>query len=295
MQIGIIGAGKAGCSVGKYMREHGLPVAGYFSKRARGSEEAGTFTGTKSFEDLKSIITACDVLCISTPDDAIAQVWSEIRELSQKFPEACSLRHKVLCHFSGSLSSDVFSGIDSTGASGCSVHPMSAFSDRFTSYRQLDQVIFTMEGQAEALRVMEELIAGLGNRVLRIRPETKARYHCSASLVSNFMIGLYQMGLDMLVSCGIREEDARRLFHPLVENNVKQMLEVGAAAALTGPIERGDTGTVERHLAALNEEDRELYKLLGKKVLAVARRKNPGQNYENIKEILEDEKYSDNI
>ncbi len=292
MQIGIIGAGKVGCSMGKYMKEHGLPVAGYFSKSARSSEQAGTFTGTGSFEDLKSIVAACDVLCISTPDDVIAGVWSEIRKLSQEFPEACSLKGKVLCHFSGSLSSVVFSEIDSTGASGCSVHPMSAFSDKFTSYRQLNQVIFTMEGQAEALCVMEKLLAVPGNRVLRIQPESKALYHCSASLVSNFMIGLYQMGLDMIGNCGIGEKDACELFRPLVENNVKEMLANGTAAALTGPIERGDVGTVEKHLAALSAEDGELYRKLGKKVLKVAERKNPDRDYENIKEILKDEKYS---
>lgn len=286
MQIGIIGAGKVGCSMGKYMKEHGLPVAGYFSRSVRSSEEAGTFTGTKMFKDLKSIVAACDILCISTPDDVIGRVWSEIRELSQEFPEACTLKNKVLCHFSGSLSSVVFSEISSTGASGCSVHPMSAFSDKFTSYQQLNQVVFTMEGQAEALRVMGELLTVLGNQVLQIRPENKVLYHCSASLVSNFMIGLYQMGLDILGQCGINEEDARGLFGPLVENNVKDMIERGTAAALTGPIERGDAGTVKKHLEALCEEDGELYRRLGRKVLKVAERKNPDRDYENIKQIL---------
>lgn len=288
MQIGIIGAGKVGCSMGKYMKEHGLPVVGFFSRSARSTEEAGTFTGTERFEDLKSMVTACDVLCIATPDDAIGEVWEEIQRISGEFPETCSLEHKVLCHFSGSLSSVVFSGIDSTGASGCSVHPMSAFSDKFTSYRQLNSVIFTMEGQNEACSVMSEILSALSNPVLKIKPESKIRYHCSASLVSNFMIGLYQMGLDLLGECGIGVEDGKRLFRPLVEQNVKKMLENGPAAALSGPIERGDGGTVEKHLVALDAEDRELYRLLGKKVLAVAERKNPDRNYENIEEILQE-------
>ena len=76
MQIGIIGAGKVGCSMGRYMREHGLFLVGYYSRSIDSSEEAGIFTDTKVFEDLKSIIMACDMLCIATPDDAIAQVWA---------------------------------------------------------------------------------------------------------------------------------------------------------------------------------------------------------------------------
>ena len=52
MEIGMIGAGKVGCSMGKYMIEHGFKVAGYVSRHRESSEQAGTFTGTKVFEDL---------------------------------------------------------------------------------------------------------------------------------------------------------------------------------------------------------------------------------------------------
>ena len=286
MQIGIIGAGKVGCSMGRYMREHGLFLVGYYSRSIESSEEAGTFTDTKVFEDLESIIMACDMLCIATPDDAIAEVWAEVQRIAEEYPETCSLEHKVLCHFSGSLSSDVFSGIDSMGASGCSIHPMSAFSDRFTSYYKLKDVIFTMEGQHEACRVLTEVFSLLGNKVLRIKPEKKILYHCAASLVSNFMIGLYQMGLDLLEDCGISKEEGEELFQPLVKKNVQQMLWDGAAEALTGPIERGDAGTVQKHLSVLEEPDAQIYRLLGQKVLAVAEEKNPGRDYESIKNII---------
>lgn len=217
MKIGIIGAGKVGCSMGKYMKEHGLAVAGYFSRRTESSEEAGTFTGTKAFEDLKSIIRACDILCIAVSDDAIKGVWSEMCAVSEREGASRLLENKIICHFSGSLSSDVFTGIENTGASACSVHPMSAFSDRFTSYRQLNHVRFTIEGQNKALQVMEGLISHMGNKVLKIQPEMKALYHCSASLVSNFMVGLFDMGLDLLERCGIDEKSGRELLGPLVE------------------------------------------------------------------------------
>lgn len=286
MDIGIIGAGKVGCSIGKYMKEYGLPVAGYFSKRAESSEKAGTFTGTKSFQNLEDIIKACDILCIAVPDDAVGDVWSQIRDISGRWPVMQPLEHKIICHFSGSLSSAVFSGIDSTGASGCSFHPMSAFSDRFTSYRQLNKVLFVAEGQEKALVVMEDLFARMGNKILRICPDKKALYHCSASLVSNFMIGLFQMGLDLLERCGICEETGMELFAPLVEDNIRAMLEKGARDALTGPVERGDIQTVEKHLEALEGEERELYRLLGRRVLKVAEQKNPHRDYGEMRKRL---------
>ena len=92
-----------------------------------------------------------------------------------------------------------------------------------------------MEGQPEACRVMMEVFSLLGNKVLRIEPEKKTLYHCAASLVSNFMIGLYQMGLDLLEDCGISKIEGEELFQPLVRKNVQQMLWDGAAAAGTPP------------------------------------------------------------
>lgn len=286
MDIGIIGAGKVGCSIGKYMKECGLPVAGYFSKRVESSEEAGTFTDTKVFQSLEDIVKACELLCITVPDDAIGDVWSEIFAVSQAETAARPFEHKIICHFSGSLSSAVFSGIDSTGASGCSVHPMSAFSDKFTSYRQLNQVLFVTEGQEEALTVIEDLFSGMGNQILRISPEKKALYHCSASLVSNFMIGLFHTGLELLGRCGIGEEMGRELFTPLVKNNIQAMLDWGTVEALTGPVERGDSHTVEKHLGVLAGEEQELYRLLGRHVLKVAEQKNPKRDYREIRELL---------
>lgn len=278
MEIGIIGAGKVGCSMGKYMREHDLSVAGYFSRQRESSEQAGTFTDTKVFEDLESIVRACDLLLITTPDDVIGSVWEEVREMPVK--------DKIICHFSGSISSAVFTEIEHTGASGCSIHPMYAFSDKFTSYRQLDTVMFTVEGQDKAVAVVERLLSGMGNRVLNISPEGKELYHCCASLASNFMIGLFQMSLDLLTECGIPEETGQELLTPLVRNNMEAMLQNGTQRALSGPIERGDTGTVQKHLAVLREKDRQLYKRLGEKVLSVARRKNPERDYRELEQLF---------
>lgn len=292
MKIGIIGAGKVGCSMGKYMKEQGLAVTGYFSKHRESSEQAGTFTGTEIFEQLENMIQACDILCIATPDDVIGTVWEELRQIAASDVSPLPFQNKIICHFSGSLSSAVFSGIDDTGAVGCSVHPMYAFSDKFTSYEQLNTVIFTIEGQEKAVLVMERLLSQMGNRVLKITPDKKALYHCSASLVSNCMIGLFQTGLEMLGRCGISEEMGRELFTPLIQNNVEEMLKNGCEQALTGPIERGDCQTIRNHMKALcgeygkNSMETGLYQLLGKQVLTVAENKNPQRDYSEIKSSL---------
>lgn len=287
MKIGIIGAGKVGCSMGKYMVQKGLNLAGYYSRSKESSEFAGTFTDSNVYEQLNDMIEDCDCIFVATTDRSLEDVWRQILDTG------VPLTNKIFCHFSGSFSSDVFSGVEATGASACSIHPMAAFSDKSTSYQQLNQVMFTLEGKDPARSRILELFQGMGNAVLTISSEKKTLYHCSASLVSNFVIGLYQMGLDILGECGIKQEDATALVETLVRNNVEAMLQNGPENALTGPIERGDAITIEKHLAALSGRDRERYLLLGEKVLEVAERKNPARDYEDIRRMYEE--YSNDI
>ena len=101
MQIGIIGAGKVGCSLGKYLKDAGVTVTGYFSRTVESAQEAADFTQTKVFANVQDLVKASDTLFITTPDGSIGDVWDCIAKLS--------IQNKIICHFSGSLSSVVFS------------------------------------------------------------------------------------------------------------------------------------------------------------------------------------------
>lgn len=249
MEIGIVGAGRVGCSIGKYLKEHGAAVAGYYSKSRESVEFAATFTNTTAFPSLGELVEAVSMIFITTPDDEIRSVWEKIARQP--------IRGKIICHFSGSLSSVVFSGREQAGASGCSVHPMYAFSSKETSWQQLNQVLFTMEGDSHALDRVGLVLAEAGIRHFVIDSAKKERYHAAASMVSNMMIGLYQMSIDMLQDCGFEEAAARILLEPLVRNNIENLLATTPEQALTGPIERNDVETVRKHLAVLTEEERE--------------------------------------
>lgn len=281
MEIGIVGAGKVGCSIGKYLKEHGVSVAGYSSTTKESVESAATFTDTTAYYSLRELLAASDILFITTPDDAILQVWEAVA--------GESVQGKIFCHFSGSLSSAVFSNGKERGVSICSIHPMYAFSSKFTSYEKLNQAIFTMEGDLAALAVVKPLFEGMGNHVCVIDQEKKGRYHAAASMVSNMMIGLYQMGIEMLADCGFSTEDARELIAPLVQGNIQTLLSSTPEQALTGPIERGDAATVTRHLALLTEEEKAVYVNLGQVLTGIASRKNPERDYTAIRRLFQEE------
>ena len=280
MKIGIIGAGKVGCSLGRYFVEQGLGVSGYSSKTKESVETAATFTNTRAYDSLYQLVSENNLIFITTPDDCISEVWAQIVQYDY------NEKNKIICHFSGSLSSDVFLNREKRGFYACSFHPMYAFSDKFTSYKQLNQVMFTAEGDKEALAELCPLLERLGNPVFVIKGKKKERYHAAASLISNMMIGLYQMGIDMLVDCGFSETEARSLVKPLVEGNIQHLLGTSPEQALTGPIERGDVETIKKHLAQLTDREHQVYIGLGRTLTEVAEGKNAHKDYAVIEELL---------
>lgn len=274
MDIGIIGAGKVGCSMGKYVVQHRISVSGYYSKTKQSAMEAAELTRTECFEDLTDIILASDTLWIATPDDRIREVWDCIAKYD--------IQDYIICHFSGSLSSDVFSGIEKKKAHPCSIHPIYAFSNKNTSYQKLNEAYFTIEGDDYAVEHMTALLQKMGNHVTRIKPQRKALYHSAASLVSNHVLGVIHAGIQTMEDCGFTREEAYQALTPLILNNVQNACEKGCREALTGPIERNDVETVDRHLAALTGTAKDIYESIGSELVIMAKEKHPERDYSSM-------------
>ncbi|MCD8119419.1 MAG: DUF2520 domain-containing protein [Lachnospiraceae bacterium] len=322
MKTGFIGAGRVGFSLGKYLVSHRVTVSGYYDHTPEHAAQAAEFTGTKAFRTPGELTEDCDLLFLTTPDGVIRDVWDEIRDESVRKASAYQdesagqpgahrddialksgvirdnvsqcmrelselpLAGKIICHCSGSLTSEIFEGIRETGAVGCSLHPMLAFSDRYESYRQLENAFFTVEGDERAVAQMTELFESLGNRVCPIEADKKALYHTAASVLSNQVVAVLDTGYRLLMQCGFSEEEARSASERLVRGNVDHVIRDGCVQALTGPIERGDAETVRKHLGCLEGEDRRMYRVLGRKLTEVAQAKHPEKDYGEIGQIL---------
>lgn len=280
MRIGIIGAGKVGTTLGKYLSIHGKNVTGFYSRTHESVDEAATFAETETYSSLCKLVEKSDVIFITTPDGVIHQVWGEL--LHQ------DISNRIICHFSGSLSSHVFSGREEAGASGISMHPMYAFSDKFHSYEQFHTAYLTLEGDPEAVAVMKPMWEAIGHHVLTLKAEDKIKYHAAAAMASNEMLGLMQASLDILSECGFSEKDSMALLTPLVQGNIASMLEKGCVNALTGPVERGDAQTVRKHLQALEgSKAGKIYQSLGSTMVELAKRRNPDRDYTPVRTLFE--------
>ena len=278
MTIGFIGAGKVGCSLGKYLSACGNALSGYYSKSSSSAREAAAFTGARCYDKKAQLIAESDVIFLTVPDDAITTVWNEIKEL---LPAG-----RIICHCSGVLSSDIFSDRQRYHVLAASIHPLLAVSDKLRSYREFSQALFTVEGDENGLAPLLTLFEKGKNRMVRIRPSDKPRYHAAAVMGSNLMLSLAQAAAKELMRCGFSEEEARGALIPFALSNLGHANERPIPECLTGPLERGDAGTIEKHLSTLTGNHIDIYRALSQELLEVAMQKNPGRDYEKIRKLL---------
>lgn len=278
MKVGFIGAGRVGCSMGKYLSLHGVQVSGYFSRNEESAAWAAQFTQSVHYRDMKECVQESDILCLTVPDDAIEEVWREVRSYK--------LSDKTICHFSGLLTSKVFVNLRLKGAYGASIHPMFAFNDKEHAFEELEGVGFTVEGDANAVQVLRGMLEQTGNPVMQMEPEQKAKYHAAASMLSNHVAAVLACGYELLEAAGFDEAQARTFSKALVMGNVSHIVADGAVSALTGPIERGDVGTVQKHLQVLDKEQEEMYRFLGERLIRLAEKKHPEKDYTLMRKLL---------
>lgn len=283
MRIGFIGAGKVGCSLGKYLKESvgDWQIEGYYSRSTDSAKEAAVFTDSRVIDQVELLAQIADLIFITTPDGAIAEIWKELCDCDTY------LEGKIIVHCSGLLASTVFTGAAEKGVTVASLHPFYAICDRFHSYESLAEANFTLEGSGERLEELQELLTASGLTIQRIDASAKMQYHAAASIGSNLMVGLADLAVGLLVHCGFDREHARMALRPLMQGNLNAIIEKDTVEALTGPAERADVETVEAHLQTLSGDDREIYRLLTKKIVALAKQKNPERDYEKLEACLE--------
>ena len=282
MRIGFIGAGKVGCSLGKYFKESAgdWRIEGYFSRSSDSAKEAAVFTDSRVIDQVELLAQISDVIFVTTPDGVIPEIWKELCD------SEIHLEDKIIVHCSGLLASTVFTGAEERGVTVASLHPFYAICDRFHSYEMLSDALFTLEGSGEQLEKLQELLEASGLNVQRIQAESKTAYHAAASVASNLMVGLTEMAIELLLRCGFDREHARMALYPLMQGNLDAIMEKDTVDALTGPAERADAGTVAAHLDTLSGDEREIYRLLSKKLVTLAKQKNPERNYELLEACL---------
>ncbi len=286
-KVGIIGAGKVGISVGLYFfNTDEFEISGYYSKSLDSIKYASKVTNSAQFNNLEKLVNKSDILIITTPDDSISEVWEKVSHFN--------IQNKIICHCSGSLSSEIFFDISSKGAHGCSLHPLMAISSKENSYKDMNNTFFTLEGDKKAIEVIEKLLISKNNQYKIIHTMDKTKYHLASVFLSNLVLSLGNISLGLLEEYGFDEKDALNAFSSLAIGNLKNFFEKGVVDSITGPVERNDIGTIENHLKSISSDNYidvdKIYRLLSLEIIKVAEKKHKDRDYKNLKGLLRKER-----
>ena len=154
--VGFVGAGKVGCSLARYLqREPMLRRPGFLSKSAEHAREAAEFCEGFAYESLADLARDCRLIFLTVPDGAIREVAEELAGCG------VDLAGKIVVHCSGATSSEALSVCRDAGAHVASMHPLYAVSSRFDCWQELGRAWFTLEGDDEAVCVLEAALAAL--------------------------------------------------------------------------------------------------------------------------------------
>lgn len=244
LRIGILGPGKVGTALARYLVQQNMDVMVY----GRDLEKTRIiFNGSdiQVARSLEVIIVASDILMLTTSDDAIAEVAGRIADLD------VDLNDKVIFHCSGALSGQVLKPCDDKGAVLGSLHPLKAFAGDERDVTELSKTFLTVESNDLENCKIEELLKRMGNPYQVIRSEDKVLYHGAAVVMSNYLVTLVEEGLTYLRKAGFRDSEAIGMMMPLMKGTLANIEVKGTQDSLTGPIQRGDSGTVSRHLSAI--------------------------------------------
>ena len=264
MRIGIIGAGKVGISIGYVLRGNGMDVAALSDRLPASLETARGFLGAGMLytTDNMEVIENCDVVAITTQDRVIRDVARGISEA------AGDLTGKLFFHTSGADPSWILSPLDEKGARLGSLHPLQTFPDIESAIEVLPDTSIFIEGDERARRTLRTIGESLGAKVYVIAGEDKVLYHLAAVFVCNLLSALMYTGMGVMNRIDVGLEP----FLPIIKATINNIEKKGPAAALTGPIVRGDDKTVLSHLAAMEGMGlhREIYLALSKMALEMA-------------------------
>ena len=268
-KFAIIGAGMVGTAIGFLLKKAGCKIVAVADKSAAALRRAQSYTGGKSYRKPQEVLCESDCILITTPDDLILSVCRDIAQ-------SPLIKGKYVFHMSGAGGLDLLEPAKKAGAMVGSIHPLQSFSSIDNAIQNIPSSYFGITADAKAKAQAEAIVLALGGKPIYISAKQKPLYHAAACVASNYLVSLLNVVESIYSSIGISEKDAKKAYLPLIYGSLKNIELSGTVAALTGPIARGDSGTIQKHVDVINADLPQyasLYSSLGLITVNLARKK----------------------
>lgn len=242
--IGIVGAGRVGLALGRAFAAAGWPVVAVASRdAARRDAFRNAVPDARAFSEPAGVLDEASLIFLTVPDDVVGPLAGDLRLYSGQ----------ALVHTSGLLASTILEPAMAAGTEKASFHPLVAFADPAASVEALQGATIAIEGDEPLVRLLGELAEACGAQPVRLPVAGKAAYHAAAVLAAGGFVALLDAIAELGRGAGLDEAGSLAIYAPLIRQSLANAERLGIEAALTGPIVRGDIGTLRAHLDAMAE------------------------------------------
>jgi len=268
--LSIIGAGRVGQTLARlWVDRDQVQVRQVMNRSLASGAAAVGFIGQGSAVAEVGALEPTQLFMLATSDSALGECARQLAASGALRPGA------IVFHTSGAVGLEALAPAAQAGARIARLHALRSFASPARAVPVFAGTYCGLEGDAEALGVIEALLHACGGRTFPLPAAGAVFYHAAAVMVSNYLVALIEAGLRSSAQAGFTPDQASAMLRGLVTSTLDNVFEVGATAALTGPIARGDTNVVRTQLAALWNADPELaevYRALGTLAVELSRR-----------------------
>ncbi|MFC1930703.1 Rossmann-like and DUF2520 domain-containing protein [Chloroflexota bacterium] len=264
LKIGFIGAGTVGTALSLLLSKNGYRVTAVYSRTPASAEKlAKAVGGCRVFSTNQDVADNAELIFITTPDDAIANVASQIKWHSGQ----------SVVHCSGADSTDILETAGKQGAGTGVFHPLQTFAGIEQAIANIPGSTFVVEAEEPLLSTLQKMANAVGGHGIKLKAGDKVAYHAAAVIACNYLVTLVKLATDLWQTFSVPPPQSTRALLPLIRGTLSNIENIGIPDCLTGPIARGDTGTIKKHLDALQKVAPTLlstYKELGLQTIPIA-------------------------
>lgn len=256
----IIGAGRVGTSIGMLLRRAGYRLAGFSTRSEASRRKASQWLDLPGSVGIDPLAQA-EILVITVPDDLVESVCRQLVDAGTVGEET------IVMHTAGSLGLEPLRPAAAAGAETLAVHVLQAIPDVASGIERIPGSWFGVTCADHLRSWAESFVSDLGGHVIWVPDERRPLYHAAAVIASNFLVTLASLVEETF--------DDTRPYLPLMRGTLENLESLGPREAITGPVVRGDSGTIRRHLEALAKEApkvAEVYRALSTATLRYAER-----------------------
>ncbi|GIH92994.1 Rossmann-like and DUF2520 domain-containing protein [Planobispora siamensis] len=241
LAVGVLGAGRVGSVLGAALARagHRVVAASGVSDASRNRVADRLGLAPSNPED---VVAKADLVLLTVPDDVLPDLVVGLAETGVE------LRGKLLVHTSGAYGLAVLNPATKAGALPLALHPVMTFTGSDDDLSRMTGISFGVTAPDQLRMVAEALVIEMEGEPVWIEEKDRALYHAALAGAANHMVTLVAESSDLLQKIGV--DDPGRMLGPLLGAALDNVLRLGISG-LTGPVVRGDAGTVRRHVDAL--------------------------------------------